>query len=78
MSYFVGQLANALPVPGGIGAVEGGMVGALVAFGEPAGLALAAVLTYRAFAFWLPTVPGAIAYVQLTRRLGHPRGEALS
>ncbi len=78
MSYFVGQLANVLPVPGGIGAVEGGMVGALVAFGEPAGLALAAVLTYRAFAFWLPTVPGAIAYVQLTRRLGHPRGEALS
>ena len=79
MSYFVGQLANALPVPGGIGAVEGGMVGALVAFGEPAGLALAAVLTYRAFAFWLPTVPGAITvYVQLTRRLGHPRGEALS
>jgi putative heme transporter len=78
MSYFVGQLANALPVPGGIGAVEGGMVGALVAFGEPAGLALAAVLTYRAFAFWLPTLPGAIAYVQLTRRLGHPRGEASS
>lgn len=38
--------------------VEGGMVGALVAFGEPAGLALAAVLTYRAFAFWLPTLPG--------------------
>jgi uncharacterized membrane protein YbhN (UPF0104 family) len=72
MSYFVGQLGNALPLPGGIGGVEGGMIGALVAFGEPAGLALAAVLTYRAFAFWLPTVPGAVAYVQLTRELGHP------
>lgn len=56
----------------------GGTVGALVAFGEPAGLALAAVLTYRAFAFWLPTLPGAVAYVQLTRRLGHPKaGEPL-
>jgi uncharacterized membrane protein YbhN (UPF0104 family) len=70
--YFVGQLGNTLPLPGGIGGVEGGMVGALVAFGEPAGMALAAVLTYRAFAFWLPTLPGAVAYVQLTRRLGHP------
>jgi uncharacterized membrane protein YbhN (UPF0104 family) len=72
MSYFVGQLANVLPLPGGIGGVEGGIVGALVAFGQPAGPALAAVLTYRAFAFWLPTIPGAIAYVQLTRALGHP------
>jgi uncharacterized membrane protein YbhN (UPF0104 family) len=72
MSYLVGQLGNLLPLPGGIGGVEGGIVGALVAFGEPAGLALAAVLTYRAFAFWLPTLPGAIAYVQLTRALGHP------
>jgi uncharacterized membrane protein YbhN (UPF0104 family) len=30
------------------------------------------VLTYRAFAFWLPTLPGAIAYVELTRALGRP------
>jgi putative heme transporter len=72
MSYLIGQLGNLLPLPGGIGGVEGGIVGALVAFGQPAGLALAAVLTYRAFAFWLPTVPGAVAYVQLTRALGHP------
>jgi uncharacterized membrane protein YbhN (UPF0104 family) len=72
MSYFVGQLANTLPLPGGIGGVEGGIVGALVAFGQPAGPALAAVLTYRAFAFWLPTLPGAVAYVQLTRALGRP------
>ncbi len=74
-SYFVGQLGNTLPLPGGIGGVEGGTVGALVAFGEPAGLALAAVLTYRAFAFWLPTLPGAVAYVSLTRSLGRPQGE---
>lgn len=70
MSYFVGQLANVLPIPGGIGGVEGGMIAALVAFGEPAGLALTAVLTYRALAFWLPIAPGAVAYVQLTRALG--------
>ena len=68
MAYFVGQLGNLLPLPGGIGGVEGAMVGALAAFGLDAGLALVAVLSYRAFSFWLPTVPGAIAFVQLRRR----------
>jgi putative heme transporter len=67
MAYFVGMLANALPMPGGIGTVDGGMIGALIGFGVGGGLAIVAVLSYRAFAFWLPTLPGAIAYVQLVR-----------
>lgn len=66
-AYFVGLLGNLLPLPGGIGGVDGGMIGALVAFGVSGGLALVAVLTYRLFAFWLPTIPGAIAYFQLRR-----------
>jgi uncharacterized protein (TIRG00374 family) len=61
------MLANLLPLPGGIGGVDGGMIGALVAFHVGAGLALIAVLVYRLFAFWLPTIPGAIAYFQLRR-----------
>ena len=67
MSYFVGMLANTLPLPGGIGGVDGGMIGALVAFGVDAELSVVAVLAYRAFAFWLPTLPGAVAYLQLRR-----------
>ena len=51
MGYFVGTLGNLLPVPGGIGGVEGGMVGAFVAFGEPAGPVLVAVLAYRLVSF---------------------------
>jgi uncharacterized membrane protein YbhN (UPF0104 family) len=43
------------------------MIAAFAAFGIDAGLALVAVLVYRAFAFWLPTIPGAIAYFQLRR-----------
>jgi uncharacterized protein (TIRG00374 family) len=69
MAYFLGLLANLLPVPGGIGSVEGGMIGALIAFNVAGGLAIVAVLTYRAFAFWLPTVPGAIAYLRLRRSI---------
>jgi uncharacterized membrane protein YbhN (UPF0104 family) len=67
MAYFVGTIANLLPLPGGVGAVEGGVIGALVGLGTPAGPAIAGVLAYRAFALWLPAVAGAIAYVQLTR-----------
>jgi uncharacterized membrane protein YbhN (UPF0104 family) len=67
VAYFVGTLANTLPLPGGIGGVEGGMVGALAAFGVDPGLALIAVLAYRGFAFWLPIVPGVISYMTLRR-----------
>jgi uncharacterized protein (TIRG00374 family) len=67
MAYFVGMVGNALPLPGGIGGVDGGMIGAFTAFGIPVQLAVVAVLAYRGFAFWLPTVPGAVAYLQLRR-----------
>ncbi|HXE46613.1 MAG TPA: flippase-like domain-containing protein [Conexibacter sp.] len=67
--FFVGMLANLLPIPGGIGGVDGGMIGAFAAFGVDAGVAVLAVLSYRLFAFWLPTVPGVIAYFQLRRRV---------
>jgi putative heme transporter len=67
MAYFIGQLGNILPLPGGIGGVDGGLIGALVAFGVSFESALVAVLTYRAFSFWLPTIPGGIAYLQLRK-----------
>jgi uncharacterized protein (TIRG00374 family) len=69
MGYFVGWVGNIVPVPGGVGGVEGGLIATFVAFDVEPGLAIVAALTYRAFAFWLPTVPGALAYVQLRRRL---------
>jgi uncharacterized protein (TIRG00374 family) len=74
-AFFVGMLGNLLPLPGGIGGVDGGMIGALAAFGVDAGLAVLAVLAYRLLAFWLPTVPGVIAYFQLRRRVQHWRGQ---
>jgi uncharacterized membrane protein YbhN (UPF0104 family) len=57
LAYFLGQVANTLPLPG---SVSGGMAGVLIAFHVPAGLALSAVLAYRTIAVWLPT-PAAVA-----------------
>ena len=75
MAYFVGALANALPLPGGLGGVEAGMVGVYLAFGTHASLAILAVLSYRLISFWLPTLPGAAAYLQLRHTVGVSRHE---
>ncbi len=73
MSYFLGMLGNLLPLPGGFGGVEGGMIGAFAAFGVNVELAVLAVLSYRAISFWLPTLPGAIAYFQLRKTVARWR-----
>jgi uncharacterized membrane protein YbhN (UPF0104 family) len=59
LAYFVGQVANTLPIPG---SVSGGVAGVLIAFGVPVELAVPSVLAYRAIAVWLPS-PVAIAAV---------------
>jgi uncharacterized protein (TIRG00374 family) len=65
MGYFLGTLGSLLPIPGGIGGVEGGMIGAFIALGVPASSAVVAVLAYRAISFWLPTLPGIVGYLSL-------------
>jgi uncharacterized membrane protein YbhN (UPF0104 family) len=69
LGYYVGLLANTIPLPGGVGGVEGGMIAAFLALGVDGAGAVLAVLSYRALSFWLPTLPGAIAYFQLRRTI---------
>lgn len=67
-AFFVGMTANLLPLlPGGVGSVEAGLIGALLAFGEPGPEVVVSVLAYRLIGYWLPTIPESIAYAQLTR-----------
>jgi uncharacterized protein (TIRG00374 family) len=66
--FFVGMAANLFPfAPGGVGAVDAGMIGTFVLFGLPGAEVFAAVLTYRLIAFWLPIPPGIVAFLQLRR-----------
>jgi uncharacterized protein (TIRG00374 family) len=66
--FFLGMVANLFPfAPGGVGAVDAGMIGAFVLFGLPSAEVFAAVLTYRVIAFWLPIPPGIVAFFQLRK-----------
>ena len=66
--FFVGMVANLVPfAPGGVGAVDAGMIGTFVLFDVPGAEVFAAVLTYRLIAFWLPIPPGIVAFLQLRK-----------
>jgi uncharacterized protein (TIRG00374 family) len=74
--FFLGMVANLLPfAPGGVGAVDAGMIGAFVLFGVPSAEVFAAVLTYRVIAFWLPIPPGIIAFFQLRKTVSRWENE---
>jgi len=74
-AFFVGMFGNLLPMPGGVGGVEGGMIASLAAFEVDAGQAVVAVLLFRAVTFWLPLIPGVIAYFQLRKTVDRWRDE---
>jgi uncharacterized protein (TIRG00374 family) len=66
--FFVGMAANVIPSPAaGAGPVDAGMIAAFLLFDIPKDSVFPAVLTYRLIAFWLPTIPGIIAFFQLRR-----------
>lgn len=67
LAYQLGLLATWLPIPGGVGVLEGGIIGMLLLYGAPAATAAAAVLVYHALMFWIRVVPGSIAFFTLQR-----------
>ena len=72
MGYLIGQLGGLLPLPGGVGGIDGGLIGTLIVYGAPAAVATAAVLAYRVILFWLPLIGGAIAFFSMRRAIDHP------
>jgi uncharacterized membrane protein YbhN (UPF0104 family) len=78
MAYVLGQLGGLVPLPGGVGGTDGGLVAALALYGTPLATATAAVLAYRAFQLGLPAITGTIAFAQLRRTLAHPDELALA
>ncbi|MCW3067463.1 MAG: hypothetical protein JWL67_88 [Solirubrobacterales bacterium] len=69
MGYLIGELGGLIPVPGGIGGVDAGLLGTLALYNVPLTAAAGAVLLYRAIALWVPAVVGAGAFLVLRRTL---------
>jgi uncharacterized membrane protein YbhN (UPF0104 family) len=76
MGYLIGQLGGLLPIPGGIGGIDGGLIGTLIVYGAPAAGTAAAVLVYRVILFWLPLVVGGVSFTTLRRDM--PTGGELA
>jgi undecaprenyl-diphosphatase len=62
------MIAAAAPTPGGLGAIEAGLVAGFTGVGLTPGVAVAAVLAYRLVTYWLPILPGWISFQLLERR----------
>ncbi|MES4904690.1 MULTISPECIES: lysylphosphatidylglycerol synthase transmembrane domain-containing protein [unclassified Streptomyces] len=61
-------LGSAAPTPGGVGAVEAALIAGLTLTGLPYETAAPAVLLFRLMVFWLPVLPGWLAFTHLTRK----------
>ncbi len=67
--YLAGAtIGQAAPTPGGLGAVEAALAAGLTAAGLPGGIAVSAVLLFRLLTFWIPTIPGYIAFNWLNKK----------
>ena len=76
VAYAAANIASAIPVtPGGLGIIEVTLVAITVGFGAPRATAVVAVLGYRVVNYWLPLLPGAVAYLRLRLTL-KARGKA--
>ncbi|HEX2128723.1 MAG TPA: lysylphosphatidylglycerol synthase transmembrane domain-containing protein [Solirubrobacterales bacterium] len=69
LAYALGQLGGLIPLPGGIGGTDGGLVAAFALLGTPIAVSTAAVLAYRLFQLGVPAILGLAAFTQLRRRL---------
>ncbi len=72
LAYQIGYLSNVIPIPGGIGVLDGSMVGMLVLYAVAATPAAAATLVYHAIALWIPAMWGALSFIILRRTRHEP------
>ena len=72
LAYQIGYLSNFIPIPGGIGVLDGSMIGMLVIYGAGGTVATAATLAYHAISLWVPAIWGTIAFFVLQKTKRQP------
>jgi uncharacterized membrane protein YbhN (UPF0104 family) len=73
MGYLIGQVAQVIPVPGGVGTIDAGVTGALVLYGGGASVSTAGELISHALALLVPIVAGSVAFALLPREIERQR-----
>jgi uncharacterized protein (TIRG00374 family) len=69
VGYLIGQLGGNIPIPGGIGGLDAGLIGVFALYGQPLATTTGAVLLYHAIALWVPGLLGTVAFLRLRRTL---------
>jgi uncharacterized membrane protein YbhN (UPF0104 family) len=75
LAYLIGYLANAIPIPGGLGVLDGGLAAALLLYHVPATAALSGVILYHALALWIPALSGTIGFIAAQRQINSDCGQ---
>jgi uncharacterized membrane protein YbhN (UPF0104 family) len=82
MGFLIGQFAQAIPIPGGVGAIDAGVTGALVLYGGGTSISAAGEVISHGLAMIIPIVAGAVAFALLPGEIrrqsepAHPEGAA--
>jgi uncharacterized membrane protein YbhN (UPF0104 family) len=69
MGYLVGQFAQVIPVPGGVGTIDAGVTGALVLYGAPTTITTGGELISHGISLAVPIVTGIIAFAFLPHQI---------
>jgi uncharacterized membrane protein YbhN (UPF0104 family) len=73
MGFLIGQFAQVIPIPGGIGAIDAGVTGALVLYGGGTSISAAAQVLSHGLALLVPLVAGSIAFALLPGEIKRSR-----
>jgi uncharacterized protein (TIRG00374 family) len=65
LGYLIGRLGGNLPIPGGFGGLDAGLIGTFARYHQPLAATSVAVLLYHGISLWVPALIGSVAFVQL-------------
>jgi uncharacterized membrane protein YbhN (UPF0104 family) len=76
MGYLIGQFAQVIPVPGGVGAIDAGVTGALVLYGGDTSISAGGEIISHALALLIPILAGSVAFALLPGEINRQRQPA--
>jgi uncharacterized membrane protein YbhN (UPF0104 family) len=65
MGFLIGQFAQAIPVPGGVGAIDAGVTGALVLYGGGTSVSAGGEILWHGLSIIVPILAGSVAFILL-------------